>query len=136
MENPNELSASDAAARLARRERIDARESGVQAWKFLDRARAIARARALDRGPVQGLLHGLPVGVKDVFDTFDMPTEYGSPIYKDHHPVSDAAVVALTRRAGGIVLGKTVTTEFATFYPGPTRNPHNPAQDRKSTRLN
>ncbi len=137
MEKPNELSASDAAARLARREltaeallracleRIDARESAVQAWKFLDRDQAMARARALDRGPIQGLLHGLPVGVKDVFDTFDMPTEYGSPIYEGHRPVSDAAVVALTRRAGGIILGKTVSTEFATFYPGPTRNPHN-----------
>src|SRR5262252_10214021 len=121
----NKLSASEAAQRLARREitaesllldclaRVEERERDVQAWKFLDRDQALRHARALDRGPVRGLLHGLPVGVKDVFDTHDMPTEYGSPIYRDHRPAWDAAVVALTRRAGGIVMGKTVTTEFA-----------------------
>jgi Asp-tRNA(Asn)/Glu-tRNA(Gln) amidotransferase A subunit family amidase len=132
----NKLSASEVAQRLARREitaesllldclaRVEERERDVQAWKFLDRDQALRHARVLDRGPVRGLLHGLPVGVKDVFDTHDMPTEYGSPIYRDHRPAWDAAVVALTRRAGGIVMGKTVTTEFATMYPGPTRNPH------------
>jgi Asp-tRNA(Asn)/Glu-tRNA(Gln) amidotransferase A subunit family amidase len=139
MTDLNRLSATDAARRLARREitaealvrdclaRVDARESEVRAWQHLARDAALAHARALDRGPVRGPLHGLPVGVKDVFDTHDMPTEYGSPIYAGHRPASDAAVVALTRREGGVVLGKTVTTEFATFHPGPTRNPHNPA---------
>jgi len=138
MSELNRLSATEAARRLARREitaesllrdclaRVDEREPTVQAWKFLDREGALRQARALDQGPVRGPLHGLPVGVKDVFDTHDMPTEYGSPIYRGHRPRSDAAVVALTRRAGGIVMGKTVTTEFATMFPGPTRNPHDP----------
>jgi Asp-tRNA(Asn)/Glu-tRNA(Gln) amidotransferase A subunit family amidase len=71
------------------------------------------------------LLHGLPIAVKDVFDTFDMPTAYGSPIYAGHRPAADAACVALARAAGAIVVGKTVTTEFATFHPGPTCNPCN-----------
>jgi Asp-tRNA(Asn)/Glu-tRNA(Gln) amidotransferase A subunit family amidase len=135
----NELSAAEAGRRLARREitaeallrdclaRVDTREARVRAWQFLEPEHALAQARALDRGPVRGPLHGVPVGVKDVFDTFDMPTEYGSPIYQGHRPASDAAVVALTRRAGGLIMGKTVTTEFATFHPGPTRNPHNAA---------
>jgi Asp-tRNA(Asn)/Glu-tRNA(Gln) amidotransferase A subunit family amidase len=106
-------------------ERIDAREPEVKAWTFLDREAALAQARALDRGPITGPLHGLPLGVKDVLDTADMPTGYGSPIYPDHHPAADAGVVALCRHAGAIVLGKTVTTEFATYTAGPTRNPHN-----------
>ena len=72
-------------------------------------------------------LRGLPVGVKDIFDTADLPTAYGSPIYAGHRPMADAATVALMRRAGGIVLGKTVTTEFAFLDPAGTRNPHNPA---------
>ena len=107
-------------------ERIDARESVVQAWAFLNRTAALERARALDRGAVTGMLHGLPVGVKDIMDTVDMPTAYGSPIYAGHQSVWDAASVALTRRAGAVLLGKTVTTEFAVFHPGPTTNPHNP----------
>jgi Asp-tRNA(Asn)/Glu-tRNA(Gln) amidotransferase A subunit family amidase len=139
MSELNRLSAAEAARRLSRREitaeallrdclaRIDAREAEVRAWQHVARDEALLAARALDRGGVRGPLHGLPVGVKDVFDTHDMPTEYGSPIYAGHRPASDAAVVALTRRAGGVVLGKTVTTEFATFHPGPTRNPHNAA---------
>jgi Asp-tRNA(Asn)/Glu-tRNA(Gln) amidotransferase A subunit family amidase len=135
----NRLSASEAARLLARREltaealvracldRIAEREDAVQAWAYLDADQALEQARALDRGAVRGLLHGLPVGVKDIFDTYDMPTEYGSPIYKGHRPAADASSVALTRRAGGIILGKTVTTEFATFSPNKTRNPHDPA---------
>ncbi len=79
----------------------------------------------MDRGAIRGPLHGLPVGVKDIFDTADLPTEYGSPIYKGHQPEVDAAVIAQTRAAGGLIFGKTVTTEFATFPPGKTRNPHN-----------
>ena len=70
------------------------------------------------------MLHGLPVGVKDIMDTCDMPTAYGSPIYAGHRPALDAATVALTRAAGAVLLGKTVTTEFAVFHPGPTTNPH------------
>jgi Asp-tRNA(Asn)/Glu-tRNA(Gln) amidotransferase A subunit family amidase len=108
-------------------ERITEREPAVQAWTCLRPDSALEAARELDRGAIRGPLHGLPVGVKDVFDTFDLPTEYGSPIYKGHQPRADAAVVALARAAGGLILGKAVTTEFATFPPGKTRNPHNPA---------
>src|SRR5207245_1498329 len=79
----------------------------------------------LDRPSAPGPLHGLPVGVKDVIDTADMPTEYGSPIYKGHRPKADAEVVRRLKRAGAIVLGKTVTTEFAFQHAGATRNPHN-----------
>ena len=133
----NRLSATVAARKLATREitavsllgdcleRISERESAVRAWTFLDTDAAMQRARALDTQPSTGLLHGLPIAVKDLFDTFDMPTSYGSPIYADHRPAADAACVALARAAGAIVVGKTVTTEFATFHPGPTRNPHN-----------
>jgi Asp-tRNA(Asn)/Glu-tRNA(Gln) amidotransferase A subunit family amidase len=136
MANLNRLSATDAARKLATREitaqallgdcveRIRERESIVHAWTFLDIDRAIERARRLDAQPVSGLLHGLPIAVKDLFDTYDMPTSYGSPIYAGHEPGADAASVALARAAGAIVVGKTVTTEFATFHPGPTCNPH------------
>ncbi len=109
-------------------ERIDQREPQVQAWAHRDGEAALARARALDAGAIQGPLHGLPLGVKDIFDTHDMPTRHGSPIYADNRPPADAAVVALSRAAGAIVVGKTVTTEFATFQPGPTRNPHDPSR--------
>jgi len=105
-------------------ERIAVREGDVQAWEFLDRDAVLKQARAADAGPRRGILHGLPVAVKDLFDTVDMPTAYGSPVYAGHRPAWDAACVALTRAAGGIVMGKTVTTEFATTYPGKTRNPH------------
>jgi len=104
--------------------RIDAREADVQAWTHVARDAALARARALDQGAYQGLLHGLPLGVKDLIATADMPTSYGSPIYAGHQPASDASCVALARAAGAVVLGKTVTTEFATFQPNQTRNPH------------
>src|SRR5205823_8386030 len=96
-----------------------------RAWTFFDTNAAMRRARELDATTPAGLLHGLPIGVKDLFDTFDMPTSYGSPIYSNHRPAADAACVAMARAAGAIVLGKTVTTEFATFHPGPTRNPRN-----------
>ncbi|OGA29991.1 MAG: hypothetical protein A3I01_20345 [Betaproteobacteria bacterium RIFCSPLOWO2_02_FULL_65_24] len=138
MTSLNSLSAVEAARQLSERrisaealvgaclERIEEREPIVGAWTFLDRHLVLSQARDLDRGPIRGLLHGLPIGVKDIFDTHDMPTEYGSPIYKGHRPAADAAIVGVTRATGGIVLGKTVTTEFATFPPGKTRNPHNP----------
>lgn len=107
-------------------ERIEQRESVVRAWAHFDARAALAQAEAVDRNPVKGLLAGVPVGVKDVIDTADMPTRYNSAIYADHRPRADAACVALVRRAGGIILGKTVTTEFASRAPGPTCNPHNP----------
>jgi Asp-tRNA(Asn)/Glu-tRNA(Gln) amidotransferase A subunit family amidase len=106
-------------------EAIAAREPQIGAFVALDlaAARAAARNGALARQP----LAGLPVGIKDIFDTADLATEYGSPIYAGHRPKADSAVVSMIRRAGGIVLGKTVTTEFASLQPGRTRNPHNPA---------
>ncbi len=101
---------------------VDQREATVRAWAFLDPDLARAEARAVDArgGPLQGLV----LGVKDIFDTADMPTECGSPIYAGRRPTSDAVAVALLRRTGATVLGKTVTTEFALFSPGPTTNPH------------
>ena len=136
----NPLSAAEAARRIARRElssealvaacleRIAAREREVQAWAFLDPELALKQARALDREKPRGPLHGVPVGIKDIFDTVDMPTEYGSAIYRGYQPRWDAACVALLRRAGCVILGKTVTTEFAHVHPGKTRNPRKPAQ--------
>ena len=137
MSGLNRLTATSLARKLATREitaaallaecieRIQERERDVRAWTFLDIDAAMRRARELDSQPPTGLLHGLPIAVKDVFDTFDMPTSYGSPIYSNHRPAADAASVAMARAAGAIVVGKTVTTEFATFHPGPTCNPHN-----------
>lgn len=108
-------------------ERIDQRDADVLAWSHLAREAALETARVLDRGPRKGLLHGIPMGVKDIIDSYDQPTTYGSPIYRTHQPLADAATVALARDAGAILLGKTVTTEFANRHPGPTKNPHNPA---------
>jgi Asp-tRNA(Asn)/Glu-tRNA(Gln) amidotransferase A subunit family amidase len=107
-------------------ERIGEREETVGAWAHLDADRALVEARQRDREARRGALHGIPVGVKDIIDTHDSPTEYGSPIYKGHRPAADAACVALARRAGAVILGKTVSTEFAFFPPGKTANPHNP----------
>jgi Asp-tRNA(Asn)/Glu-tRNA(Gln) amidotransferase A subunit family amidase len=108
-------------------ERIEANEPWVQAWQYFDPVLALQQARQLDAGPSAGALHGLPIGVKDLMDTADMPTTYGSPIYAGHRPLTDAACVAASRAAGAIIMGKTVTTEFATFQPGPTRNPRSTA---------
>jgi Asp-tRNA(Asn)/Glu-tRNA(Gln) amidotransferase A subunit family amidase len=108
-------------------DRIEKRDGDVLAWSHLARDAALERAKVLDRGPRKGLLHGIPMGVKDIIDSVDQPTTYGSPIYRTHQPLADAATVALARDAGAILLGKTVTTEFANRHPGPTRNPHNPA---------
>jgi Asp-tRNA(Asn)/Glu-tRNA(Gln) amidotransferase A subunit family amidase len=107
-------------------ERIEEKESSTQAWVETNFKAALERARYLDRSANQGLLHGLPFGAKDLFDTHDFPTRYGSSIYENNRPNSDAVHVSLMRQAGGILLGKTVTTEFATFKGGKTRNPHNP----------
>ena len=138
MSGLNRLTATAAARRLAAREitaealvadclaRIAEREHEIHAWTFVDADAAMRRARELDAQASTGLLHGIPIAVKDLFDTCDMPSSYGSPIYANHRPAADAASVALARAAGAIVVGKTVTTEFATFHPGPTCNPHNP----------
>lgn len=107
-------------------EHIASREPQVQAWQYLDPDLAIRQARTLDAAPVRGPLHGVPVGMKDIIDTADMPTEYGTPIHAGHRPHMDAACVALTRRAGGLIMGKTVTTEFANRHPGKTRHPQDP----------
>ncbi len=111
-------------------ERIRAAEPTVQAWTFLDEQHALAQARAADErkrsGESIGPLHGVPVGLKDIIDTADMPTENGTVLHKGRTPRQDAAVVAMLRAAGAVILGKTVTTECAYFHPGKTRNPHNP----------
>lgn len=137
--NLNELSAVDLAAAVARREttseaivracldRIADRESEVEAWAHVNPDAALAEARAVDAAGPAGPLFGLPVGFKDVIDTADIPTAYGSDIYPGFQPDVDAACVALIRNAGGVVFGKTVTTEFAFVNPNKTRNPHNPA---------
>ncbi|MEO7742541.1 MAG: amidase [Usitatibacter sp.] len=110
--------------------RIRADEARVQAWAFVDEARALEQARNVDRvrreGHSLGPLHGLPVGVKDIIDTADMPTENGTVLHAGRRPDSDAVVVERLRAAGAIILGKTVTTELATYSPGKTRNPHDP----------
>ena len=137
MKDLESLSASQAIKALAKREiratdlllscldRIGQRESVVKAWASLGKENALSRAKTLDKGAFKGILHGLPIGVKDLFDTFDLPTSYGSSIYAHHYPSTDAVSVALMRHAGAIILGKTVTTEFASFKSALTTNPHN-----------
>jgi amidase len=109
-------------------ERIEAREPVVQAWQYLNPEQAIAQAVALDKSGRRGPLIGVPFGIKDIIDTADMPTEYGSPIYKGNQPRNEAACVALGRKAGGVLMGKTVTTEFANRFPGKTMNPFDPTR--------
>ena len=103
--------------------RIEARESQIHAWAYLDPEHALAQARALDGMPGKGPLHGVPVGIKDVLDTFDMPTQHGSSIYRGHRPGRDSNCVAWLRKAGAVILGKTATTEFASPIPVGVRNP-------------
>ena len=141
--NLHALSASDA-ARLIRDgvissaqlvdaclARIEAVDPEVQAWAFLDPDLARAQATAADEyrlsGRPLGPLHGVPVGVKDIIDTADMPTENGSVLHAGRTPARDATVVSMLRAAGAVIMGKTVTTEFAAYAPGKTRNPHNAA---------
>ncbi|MBI5717936.1 MAG: amidase [Burkholderiales bacterium] len=108
--------------------RIREVEPAVQAWQFLDEAHALAQARARDADRAEGRpcgpLHGVPVGVKDIIDTADMPTEDGTPLHAGRTPDRDATVVAALRAAGAVIMGKTVTTECAAYTPGKTRNPH------------
>jgi Asp-tRNA(Asn)/Glu-tRNA(Gln) amidotransferase A subunit family amidase len=135
----HELTASQAAAEIARGaisaeeytqsclDRIAAVDPEVRAFVHLDPEHALAQARALDRQKAEGgrigPLHGIPVGIKDIVDTADYPAECGSPILKGRRPAADATVVRKLREAGAVIMGKTVTTEFAYFHPGPTRNP-------------
>jgi Asp-tRNA(Asn)/Glu-tRNA(Gln) amidotransferase A subunit family amidase len=109
-------------------ERIAERDDHVRAWTHVDPERALAEARRRDATPAVGPLHGVPVGIKDLIDTADAPTAYGSPIHAGHRPARDATCVVRLRDAGAVILGKTVTTEFALFHPGPTANPHDPAR--------
>jgi Asp-tRNA(Asn)/Glu-tRNA(Gln) amidotransferase A subunit family amidase len=105
-------------------ERISARENDVRAWVDFDPEPALAEARERDAEPARGPLHGVPIGVKDIIDTADRPTQHGSPIFAGHRPAADASCVAALRAAGAVVLGKTQTTEFAGYAPAPTHNPH------------
>ena len=107
-------------------DRIAERDDVVKAWVHLDPDQAIAQARAADAAS-GGLLCGIPVGVKDIIDTYDMPTGHNSPIFEGKVPFGDAACVALCRTENAVIMGKTVTTEFANRHPGATTNPHNPA---------
>ena len=141
MPNPTTLTATAAAEAIRKDElssealvraclqRIDARKDDVQAWAHLDAELALAQAReadaALRAGEATGALHGVPVGVKDIFDTADMPTENGSPIFAGRRPERDATCVAALRGAGAVIMGKTVTTELALLTPAKTRNPRN-----------
>ncbi|MGB0631779.1 MAG: amidase [Alphaproteobacteria bacterium] len=133
----NALTASEAASRIAVGEisserlvtdcleRIGAHDDTLHAWIHVDADHALAQARACDAADSPtGPLHGVPVGVKDVLDTKDMPTEYGSDIYAGHRPESDSACVAALRAAGAVILGKTKTTQFASPLPVGVRNPH------------
>jgi Asp-tRNA(Asn)/Glu-tRNA(Gln) amidotransferase A subunit family amidase len=111
-------------------EHIRSLEPTVQAWTYLDEQHALAQARAADEckrnGEPIGPLHGVPVGIKDIIDTGDMPTENGTVLHRGRTPREDAWVVRELRAAGAVILGKTVTTECAYFNPGKTRNPRNP----------
>ena len=108
-------------------ERIAVREPQVKAWSFLDADLARERARQADEwqaaGYPLGPLHGLPVGVKDVFDTSDMPSEYGSGSLRGRRPTEDADAVSMLHGAGALIVGKTSTSEFGMYHPSPTHNP-------------
>lgn len=137
-----DLSAVDASDRLRRGEitsvemveaclaRIDEREPDVQAWAHLDRDFALDQARLRDfargAGEATGPLHGVPIGIKDIFDTDGLPTENGTVLDAGRQPAADSAVVTFLKEAGAVIMGKTVTTELAVYAPGKTRNPHNP----------
>jgi Asp-tRNA(Asn)/Glu-tRNA(Gln) amidotransferase A subunit family amidase len=109
-------------------DRIEQQEPTVHAWRFLDPELALVQARRCDASETRSPLHGVPVAVKDQFDTADMPTGYGSPIYEGHRPVADAGSVARLREAGVVILGKTKLTEFALYHPTDTTNPLDPAR--------
>ncbi len=135
---PHRLGVADAAAAIAAGTltatalaesclaRIAARDAEVRAWVTLEADRVLDEARRRAAEAPRGPLHGVPLGVKDIIDTADLPTERGSALFRGRRPTRDAVCVARLRAAGAIVFGKTVTTEFAYFAPGPTRNPHDP----------
>ncbi len=106
--------------------RIDAREAIVKAWAFLDPDVALSQARQRDGEERRSPLHGIPIAIKDIIDTQDYPTEYGTPIYAGNQPPADAACVSMLKQAGAVILGKTRTTELAAVHPTITTNPHNP----------
>ncbi len=141
MARPNEMTACGMAAGIAAGrfgvedlvraclERVAARDPAVRAWTFVDADAVLRQARELDKLPVRGPLHGLPIGVKDMIDTADMPTQHNSPLFRHHRPALDAAAVATLRSAGAIILGKTDTTEFAAAgRRAATRHPNDPAR--------
>ena len=105
-------------------ERIHAREEQVGAWVWLDPEQALDQARACDERPATMPLHGIPIGIKDIINTVSMPTCYGSQVYAGYYPDKDAECIRLLKRAGAVMMGKTVTTEFAFYAPGKTANPH------------
>lgn len=143
MKNLNELTTIEAAALVGKGEitsealtkacldRIAAREDAVQAFAFIDPEYALTQARAADQlkraGQATGPLHGVPVGIKDIIDTKDMPTGCGTAAFKGRRPEADATAVAALRAAGAVIIGKTVTTELALSFPNKTRHPRNPA---------
>lgn len=108
-------------------ERIAETDGPIKAWQHLNVEQARANADTLDKSGVTGPLAGVPIGVKDVIDTVDMPTGYGTTIYQGFQPPWDAPAVQIAKNSGGLVLGKTVSTELAMASPNKTRNPHNPA---------
>ena len=138
---PNELDATQALALLragqmsveemarATLARVAARDEAVRGWAFLDPEAVLEKARALDAAPVKGPLHGIPVAVKDVILTQDMPTQHNSPLYKDSFPRLDAGCVKTLRAAGALIFGKTDTTEFASVTRrGTARHPQDPTR--------
>ena len=106
---------------------IEKTDNQLKAWAYIDASGAIASAKLLDEirdsGGALGPLHGVPIGLKDIIDTADMPTEFGSLAFKGHQPNQDATIVSKLREAGAVILGKTVTTPFAFMDPSETRNP-------------
>ncbi len=140
MDEPHKLTATEAAAAIRCGElssetlvraclaRISEREADVGAWIHLDDSSALSQAKSLDQalcdGKTPGPLHGIPVGIKDIYDTAGMPTQLGSVLHQGRQPDTDSGVVEFLKQAGAVILGKTVTTEFALNHPGKTRNPH------------
>jgi Asp-tRNA(Asn)/Glu-tRNA(Gln) amidotransferase A subunit family amidase len=142
--NPIELTAVEAAELIragtftseqfvqACLDRVGQVDDKIEAWAYLDGEFALKQAKEADlartEGRAMGPLHGVPVAIKDIIDTHDMPTEDGTVLHKGEQPIRDATVVALLRQAGAVIMGKTVTTELAVYSPGKTKNPHDPAR--------
>jgi len=139
---PYSLSAADAADAVASGRlssvdlvksclaRIEETDGEIKAWAHLDGDAALAQAAECDRirkaGLATGPLHGVPVGLKDIIDTADMPTQRGTAIFAGRTTDTDARIVEHLREAGAVIMGKTVTTELAFLHPNETRNPHSP----------